>query len=268
MDAAGNLYLATQLVSGNYTTCSVYKIDPTGKNIIYRTLLGALPESMAVDAAGNVYLAGTAGARFGTTNGVYQPQLAPGTCPSGAGVELGFAPCNDAFAMKLSPLGALVWATYLGGSGPDDAHAIAVDSSGSVWIAGETVSTDFPVTPNALQNKVHGEVDLGPVRYGDAFVAEFDPTGGKLLYSTYVGGSGPDGAFAVAVDSANSAYVTGGTRSPDFPTTAGTLQTAYGGTPPSYARSARECFCHQVPFIGYCCIFHSPGWRPGYVHRG
>jgi len=232
MDAAGYMYLATQSISGTYTLYSVYKIDPAGKNIIYRTLLGAAPESMAVDAAGNVYLAGTAGAGFGTTGGVYQPQLAPGICAVGSGVKLGQAPCNDAFAMKLSPSGAPVWATYLGGSSNDDAHAIAVDSAGSVWVAGETLSPSFPVTSNALESKFHGEVDLGPVGFGDAFVAKFDATGGHLLYATYLGGSAPDGAFAIAVDSANSAYVTGGTQSTDFPTTAGALQTAYSGAPP------------------------------------
>ena len=86
-------------------------------------------------------------------------------------------PCSNAFAMKLAPSGALVWATYLGGSGGDDAHAIAVDRSGNVWIVGETVSPNFPVTPGAFDSSFGGEVDFGPLQYGDAFVSKLDPTG-------------------------------------------------------------------------------------------
>ena len=144
--------------------------------------------------------------------------------------------------MKLAPSGALVWATYLGGSGPDDAHAIAVDRSGNVWIIGETVSPNFPVTPGAFDSSFGGEVDFGPLQYGDAFVSKLDPTGSKLLYSTYLGGSAPDGAFAVAVDATGSAYVAGGTSSANFPTTPGALQTTYSGSsdpePPTLAGNA------------------------------
>ena len=99
-------------------------------------------------------------------------------------------PCNNAFITKLSPSGSVVWSTYLGGSGPDDAHAIAVDSAGNVWVAGETVSPNFPTTANAISRTFSGEIDLGPLRYGDAFVTKLDPTGSHLLYSTYLGGSG------------------------------------------------------------------------------
>ena len=103
---------------------------------------------------------------------------------------------------------------------------------GNAWISGETVSSDFPVTAGALQSKFHGEIDLGPLRYGDAFVAKLDPTGSKLLYSTYLGGSALDAGLAIAVDSAGAAYVAGGTQSTDFPTTAGALQRTYGGSNP------------------------------------
>ncbi|MGI8990703.1 MAG: SBBP repeat-containing protein [Bryobacteraceae bacterium] len=224
LDGSGNMYLALQR-SGFI----VMKLDPSGQKILYTTPIAALPESMAVDTAGNVYLAGFAGPDFTATPGAYQRQIAAGTCRARAGVQMLQVPCSDAFAMKLGTSGAVSWATFLGGSGPDDAHAIAIDKTGSAWVVGETVSPDFPTTSGAVQTALHGEVDLGPLRYGDAFVAKLDPTGGKLLYSTYLGGSAPDAAFGVAVDSSGAAYVAGSTTSPDFPTTPGTLQPVFIG---------------------------------------
>jgi hypothetical protein len=223
LDSGGNIYLAVNQETDQGSAELVLKLDPSGQHILYNTPIGAAaPESMAVDASGNVYLAGSAGPGLAITPGAYQPQLSPGmNCKYGT-------PCPNAFAMKLAPSGALVWATYLGGSGPDDAHAIAVDSMGNVWIAGETVSPNFPLTPNAFDSSFGGDVDFGK-QYGDAFVSKLDPTGSKLLYSTYLGGSAPDAAFAVAVDETGAAYVAGGTSSANFPTTAGALQAAYSG---------------------------------------
>ncbi|MEO7145555.1 MAG: SBBP repeat-containing protein [Bryobacteraceae bacterium] len=231
LDAGGNMYLALNRGGQWFNSWVVEKLDPSGQNILYSTPIGAAPESMAVDATGNVYIAGAAGADLGATPGAYQKQLAAGTCPAGAGEQLGPAPCPDAFVMKLGTSGAIGWATYLGGSGPDDAHAVAIDRAGNVWVTGETVSPDFPVIPGAVQSSFHGEVDLGPLRFGDAFVSKLDPTGGKLLFSTYLGGSAPDGSFGIAIDAAGSAYIAGGTQSSDFPTTAGTLQPTYSGAP-------------------------------------
>lgn len=228
-DPSGNLYLAIERSGESLTSWAVVKLDPSAQNVLYTTIIGASPESMAVDAAGNVYLAGSAGAGLGATSGAYQPQLTAGTCPEGLETRPTQGPCPDAFVMKLETSGAVAWATYLGGSGPDDAHAIAIDKAGNVWVTGETVSSDFPTTSNAMQRAFHGEVDFGPVRYGDAFVSKLDPTGGKLLFSTYLGGSAPDGAFGVAIDTSGSAYIAGGTQSPDFPTTSGTLQSVYAG---------------------------------------
>ncbi len=107
------------------------------------------------------------------------------------------------------------------------------NSVGNVWVAGSTVSPNFPTTAGAISRIFHGEIDLGPLRFGDAFVAKLDPTGSHLLYSTYLGGSGPDAAFGLAVDSMGAAYVAGGTQSPDFPTTSGSFQTTYTGYQPN-----------------------------------
>ena len=96
---------------------------------------------------------------------------------------------------------ALVYSTYLGGSGIDVGQGIAVDSSGNAYVIGGTNSTDFPTT-NPLQPRYGGGED-------DAFVTKINPTGSALVYSTYLGGSGIDESLGIAVDSSGNAYVTG-----------------------------------------------------------
>lgn len=235
LDAAGNVYVLEHTNDPTAATASsIIKFAPGSDHIIYSKALGDYAPGLTVDSAGNAYAVGSAAAEFVTTPGVYQPNLAPGTC--GYGLEGDNpGPCTDAFVMKLSPDGSTAWATFLGGSGPDGAVAVAVDSQGNVWITGATVSPNFPVTPNAWQSTFHGEVDIGPERYGDAFVAELNATGAKLLYSTYLGGSEWDTGFAIAVDSAGAAYVGGLTQSLDFPITPGALQSTFAGIPESSA---------------------------------
>ena len=224
LDSSGNMYLAVERSPNPYSVSfAVVKLDPTAQDILYTTAIGGSAESMAVDAAGDIYIAGAAGPGLATTTGAYQSQYAGGQCPGINATE----PCSNAFVTKLMPSGTVAWTTYLGGSGPDDAHVIAVDSTGNVWVAGETVSPNFPTTAGAISQTFHGEIDLGPLRYGDAFVAKLDPSGSHLLYSTYLGGSGPDGALGITVDAAGAVYVAGGTRSSDFPTTPGALSTTY-----------------------------------------
>lgn len=218
LDATGNIYVAT-----GYQASAVLKLDPSAQNILYTTPIGSLAESMTVDAAGNIYVAGTVGPGLATTPGAYQWQYAGGQCPGANAIET--TPCNNAFITKLTPTGSVAWTTYLGGSGPDDAHAVAVDSTGNVWVTGETVSPNFPTTTGAISRMFHGELDDGPLRFGDAFVAKFDSTGSHLLYSTYLGGGGADGALGLAVDTTDAVYVAGGTQSPDFPTTPGVFET-------------------------------------------
>ena len=127
----------------------------------------------------------------------------------------------DAFAMKLDPSGGkLVYSTYLGGSGSDLGDAIAVDSAGRAYIAGQTDSFDFPIL-NALQPHFAG--------LRDAFIAVLSPTGMQLEWSTYFGGSGEDSASAIAVDPAGNVHLAGRTGSPDFPLHQPT-QSYLGGT--------------------------------------
>ncbi len=228
MDPSGAMYIAVTNI--DYSQ-SVMKLDRNAQSILYTTpLKNYLISAIAIDPYGVAYITGYA-TELTTGPGAYQPQLAPGTCRTGAGVQLIPVPCNDAFIAKLARDGTLVYATYLGGSGPDFATAIAIDAFGDAWITGTTISPDFlPPTANALQKQFHGEIDLGPLRFGDAFVAELDPTGSTLLYSSYLGGTGVDGGNAIAVDGVGSVYIAGSTQSLDFPISPGAVQVNYIGT--------------------------------------
>src|SRR5262249_6161673 len=146
---------------------------------------------IAVDSAGNAYVTGdTISTNFPTTQGVFQP--------SSAGFQ-------DAFVTKLNATGnALVYSTYLGGSGGDAGLGIAVDPSGNACIVGATLYGNFR-TANALQPNLGGSQD--------AFVAKVNPTGSALIYSTYLGGGGSDAGNRIAVDSAGNVYAGGGTGS-------------------------------------------------------
>lgn len=124
----------------------------------------------------------------------------------------------DGFVFELNPAGnALTSLTYLGGTGSDVANGIALDGSENVYVVGATTSSDFP-TPNAIQTSL--------VSTSDAFVTKLNPALSTLVYSTYLGGGPADFANAVALDSSNNAYVTGGTGSTTFPTTPGVFQTS------------------------------------------
>ena len=114
----------------------------------------------------------------------------------------------------------LTYATYLGGSLTEDARGIAVDTEGCAYATGYTTSVDFPVTPGAFQTTAAGG--------NDVFVTKFASNGGSLIYSTYLGGSGNDIASSISLDTQECAYVTGGTRSTDFPITPGAFQTTVG----------------------------------------
>jgi hypothetical protein len=123
--------------------------------------------------------------------------------------------------VKLNASGsALVYSTYLGGSGDEEARGIALDSAGNAYVTGYTGSTDFP-TANPLQDVYGGG-------FSDAFVTKLNASGSALVYSTYLGGSGDEEARGIALDSAGNAYVTGFTRSADFRTTPLALKRALG----------------------------------------
>jgi uncharacterized protein (TIGR03437 family) len=165
----------------------------------FSTLFGGLGQdyasSLATDSQGNIYVAGlTYSSDFPVTAAAAQTKFG-GTC--------------DAFVAKFGPDGTMLWATYLGGILDDWATGVALDGAGNVWVAGYTRSANFP-----LVNPLQGTLDNGasPDNY-DAFVAKLDPSGARLLYSTFLGGPDDDGASGIALDASGNAYVTGTSQS-------------------------------------------------------
>ena len=199
---------------GNYDRSRELVIDPS---VTYATYLGGVSEddgyAIAIDGSGNAYVTGqTASTGFPTVAGAYKTANAGGF---------------DVFVTKINASGsALIYSTFVGGSGNDSGNAIAVDASGNAFVAGGTTSSsNFPVTAGAYQTTFGG----GSV---DAFVFELSSSGGSLTYSTYVGGNLDDVAtgLALAKDSSGDIFIVGSTGSTNFPTTAGTIQTSIKGT--------------------------------------
>jgi uncharacterized protein (TIGR03437 family) len=224
----------------------IVKLDPDGR-LLWASRILADPRAVAVDASGAIYLTGIAGPDFQATSGALKPQIGPSHCRADR-YGISILPCTDAFAAKISPDGAqLVYATFLGGTDNDYGYAIAVDSAGSAYVAGETYSEDFPVTPNAHQSKFGGAqgftsgVDYLPLG-GDGFFARIDPSAAHIEYATYLGGTNVDFAVSVAVDAGQNAYVAGTTRSSDFPVTPNAFQREYAGDPNPIPQRSGDAF--------------------------
>jgi Beta-propeller repeat len=130
---------------------------------------------------------------------------------------------GDAFVVKLSQTGTRIYTVILGGSGYDSARGVVVDSAGNVYVTGLTSSVDFPATAGAFQRN-----SGSPGQY-DAFVAKISPPG-SVLYATFLGGSGTDAGYGVALDSAGAVYVAGSTNSMNFPITSNAPQSRFGGS--------------------------------------
>lgn len=233
VDGSGNAYVTGFTNSANFPTATpmqaanagapdafLSKLNSAGSSLVYSTFLGGSGadsgQAIALDPSANAYVAGyTASTNFPTTAGALQ------TTAAGNG---------DAFVAKFNAAGsATVYSTYLGGTGLDRADAIALDSSGNAYVAGSTLSPDFP-TLGAFQPQCGG-FNAGPPAScpaADAFVSKLNAGGSALVYSSYLGGSDFDQAFGIAVDAASNAYLTGYTRSSNFPT-ANPAQAAFGG---------------------------------------
>ena len=173
----------------------------------YSTFLGGNDEDygmqIAVDGSGNAYITGiTVSTNFPT---LYALQTTKSTT-------------EDAFITKLTSNGAISWSTYFGYNGADRGNGIAVDANGNIYITGETLSSNFS-TLNGRQTTFGGGIT-------DAFVTKLT-TNGALTWSTYLGGSGLDAGYALAVDDTGNVYVTGHTTSSNFPTL-NASQSTYG----------------------------------------
>ncbi|HWI06788.1 MAG TPA: SBBP repeat-containing protein, partial [Solirubrobacteraceae bacterium] len=208
---------------GDYDRTRKLIIDPV---VSYGTMLGGAGgdsiAGVAVDGSGSAYVTGsTTATDFPTANAIQ---------PANAGA-------TDAYVAKLNPGGtALVYATYIGGSGIDRGRAIAVTPGGEAHVTGDTVSANFP-TANALQAAMAG------VR--DTFVTKLNAAGSALVYSTYLGGTAADDGFGIAVDPTG-AYVAGQTASANFPT-ANALQAAMAGV--------RDAFVTKLNAAGSALVY-------------
>ena len=175
--------------------------------------------AVAIDALNNVVTAGW------TTSG---------NLPASHGAQAKYAGSVDAFVAGFLPNGgAMIYCTYLGGSGDDQALGLAVDSARNVYITGFTQSTNFPVVA-AFQAHLSGT--------RDAFVSKLNAAGNALVYSTYLGGTGAETGYAIAVGSTNFATIVGDTTSTNLPVTAGALQPTSGG--------GQDAFVARLPPAG------------------
>jgi RHS repeat-associated protein len=225
VDAAGDAYVTGQTFSGFRTTTGAYqtayngrlnaasafitKFNTAGDNLVYSTYLdgsgAATGYGIAVDGQGDAYVTGSTaasqmgGASFPTTSGAAQTSYGGGS--------------TNAFVTELNPPGsALVYSTFLGGSGTDQGNGIALDVSGNAYVTGNAGSTNFPTTSGAYQTSKR----TGATQ--NAFVTKVNAGGSAWGYSTYLGGGSTDSGYAIAVNLSGNAYVTGSSTSTNFPT--------------------------------------------------
>jgi hypothetical protein len=274
VDSAGNAYVGGTTFSTDFpTTAGAYqassseasgnnaafvtKLNAAGTALIYSTYLsgsgngsgtGEAVNALAVDGSGNAYVAGyTYSSDFPVTAGALQN--ANNDAPNGE---------QSAFVSKFNAAGsALVYSTFLGGTagnGPGDiANALALDSSGALYVAGSAGSSDFPTTPNAYQTANPAAASSETA----AFVSKLNAAGTALVYSTYLGGSQTALASAIAVDASGDAYVAGQARYTDFPVTSG----AYQATNRAAALPAANAFVSKLDPAGSTLLYST--WLGG-----
>jgi len=204
-----------QMNYGGNTDAFVTQLNTTGSALVYSSYLGGsgadFGQGIAVNpSTGFAYVTGsTQSTNFPTTAGAFQPNL------KGS---------QNAFVTEVNFTGeALLYSTYLGGSQADVAQSIQLDNSSppNMYIAGYTFSSNFP-TVSPIQGKVGSGANV--------FVSKLNGAGSALTFSTYLGGSGDDRAYGLALDGSQNVYITGGTTSTNFPTTSGAFQPSLHGS--------------------------------------
>lgn len=214
-----------QTTFGGFVDIAVSKLDPNGSNLLWSSYVGGIdreiPNSLFATATGDLYILGaSSSANYPTSGGCFDASY------NGTGDD-------DIVVTHLNPTGtALVGSTYVGGSADDgggfvpwsmNGHdgmrgEIIVDGVGNAWVSSFTASANFPTSPGTYDATLGGN--------WDAAIFRLSPTCAALQWSTYLGGSGNDGAYALRVNSSNEVFTTGATSSSDFPVTV----TAYDGT--------------------------------------
>lgn len=249
VDAAGEAHIAGYTASVDFpTTTGAYqqyygggsydgflaKLNAAGSALVYATYLGGIANDtaagVALDPSGNIYVTGqTQSANF--------PILNPVQATSSE---------SDAFVVKISASGQVQYSTYLGGTGLNNGTAIAADASGNAYVTGLTNALDFPVTSNAHQGVNNGSYD--------AFVATLNAYGSSVLNATYLGGSGSDVSYGIALDGSDNIYIAGSTNSIDFPTFEA-AQPAYNGSGDAFV----AVFNNQLTSLVYATYFGGSG---------
>jgi hypothetical protein len=225
VDDKGNAYVTGSTSSPDFPTTSdavdrtqngtfdafVIQLDPSGADLKYATFLGSPGEEDGWDIAvkdGVMFVAGR-------TN---SPDF-----PRTAGAHVG---SFDVFLTRIKRDKGILSSFVFGGARRDEAHALALGGDGSIYLHGVARSTDFPITPGAFDSTQNGAYD--------SFVAKVRPSGDQLVYSTYLGGTGQDVGYDIAVDSSGAAFVTGITSSPDLPVTEGSFGPVWHGYTDAY----------------------------------
>jgi hypothetical protein len=255
VDGSGQAYVAGYTFSNDY--CSylgdvpgydksyngngdayVMKVLPDGSGLVFCTYLGGndldIASSMALDTTGQIYLTGsTWSADYPVTAGTYDP--------SHNGLR-------DVYLLKLHASGtSVLFSTFLGGQGQDEATGVAVDQAGQAFLTGWTTSSNFPTTPGAFDPDHNGGT-------WDAFVTKVAANGGSLHYSTYFGGGSEDRAEAIGLDASGRVTIAGSTASDDLPVTPGALDPDFGGD-----------VCGGLPCDAFVASLNAAGTELGYA---
>jgi hypothetical protein len=220
----------------------IYKNLYDGIDLIYKPILGGVKYEFRISAGANpasINMAyegiesmriETSGIAIRTTMGDVRDSSPYSYQDIGEEIDCEFLPrsetsygfdCNGWNPSKPLTIDPLIYATYLGGWNADAPYAIDVDGAGNAYVTGHTISFDFPVTPGAFDTWWGN---------GGIFVTKINASGDTLAYSTYIGGSYQEFAYALSVDTSGNAYVTGEAQSPDFPVTPGAYDTTYHGS--------------------------------------
>lgn len=249
VDQDGNVYVAGFTHSPDFPLASqnqgpggplygldgyVFKLDPSGQELLYSTYLGGSADDavsdIAVDSYGNAYVTGTTfSSNLPGRSGV-QPTFKGGKC-------IYDTVCPDAFVARLNAGGGLSFSSYLGGMGDDDGAGVAVGLDGTITVVGSTTSDDFPQAGALQPARSAGMCEVDDAKRAwpcsDTFITQISSSGRELRYSTYFGGSSADGATAVALDPDGQLVVVGSTTSADLATVRA-FQGSYGGADGTY----------------------------------